>query len=581
MPDNTLTTRLDSLARKLETLAGIDPGAIAFDVSLEARIQRITDAVQGGAFEAHALDAHNDVVVPSPTLDDFLKFDGTNWANVPLTLSLLPPVSFTDLSDVTITTPVAAQFPRYDGSGWVNTALILADLPAITFDDLSDVIITTPAAAQFPRYNGSNWINTALVFADLPAISFGNLSNLNATVDSSTTTQRRLIDTGLGIWTAELDNLNAINNVTLTTPTTGHVLYFDPSGAGIWKNKIGLFADGSEQLTANWDAGSFEITADKWIAQDTTQGSYDTADFGLSVTTTGNDIGTTYRGLVVDQDYTLDTGHIGTAIFRGIAVEQNLGGAGTFVGINFSGYTGLLGYDGQTPEVLNGGMNGINISAKSNGTNTIWASFTSSENAGSGLSYGYQGSGSNTDGSATGLKSIGVYGFAQATNAIMVGVQAAPFSSTTSGFSFYGLAHNYYTGGVTYFFTNTAIQVAPSTTHITPGTDNGSVYIEDKLEVDGIAHFDGDIDHNGTNVGLFGATPVNQAAGMTAQLTTITHTAPGTPDYAVQDLTTTTPFGFVTKDEGNTVLSVIANLQVRVAELEAALDATTGVGILV
>jgi hypothetical protein len=54
-------------------------------------------------------------------------------------------------------------------------------------------------------------------------------------------------------------------------------------------------------------------------------------------------------------------------------------------------------------------------------------------------------------------------------------------------------------------------------------------------------------------------------------LTTITSTAPGTPDYAIQDLTQTTPFGFATKDEGNSVLSVVANLQTRVAQLETKL----------
>lgn len=54
-----------------------------------------------------------------------------------------------------------------------------------------------------------------------------------------------------------------------------------------------------------------------------------------------------------------------------------------------------------------------------------------------------------------------------------------------------------------------------------------------------------------------------------AALATITHTAPGTPDYAVQDLINTSAYGFVTKDEGNTVLSVVKNLQQRVADLEA------------
>jgi hypothetical protein len=59
------------------------------------------------------------------------------------------------------------------------------------------------------------------------------------------------------------------------------------------------------------------------------------------------------------------------------------------------------------------------------------------------------------------------------------------------------------------------------------------------------------------------------AIGAPAALTALTHTAPGTPDYAIQDLTTTTPYGFVTKDEGNTVLSKIVNLDLRVTALEA------------
>jgi hypothetical protein len=57
-------------------------------------------------------------------------------------------------------------------------------------------------------------------------------------------------------------------------------------------------------------------------------------------------------------------------------------------------------------------------------------------------------------------------------------------------------------------------------------------------------------------IGFFAVAPVAQQAGLTA----ITHTAPGTPDYAIQDLIDSSSgaaFGFATKDEGNTVLSVI------------------------
>jgi hypothetical protein len=73
-------------------------------------------------------------------------------------------------------------------------------------------------------------------------------------------------------------------------------------------------------------------------------------------------------------------------------------------------------------------------------------------------------------------------------------------------------------------------------------------------------------------LGFFGVTPVVQQTELTDELTTITHTAPGTPDYAIQNLSLV-GYGFVTEDEGNTVLSVIANLQARVNELETKLVA--------
>lgn len=61
-------------------------------------------------------------------------------------------------------------------------------------------------------------------------------------------------------------------------------------------------------------------------------------------------------------------------------------------------------------------------------------------------------------------------------------------------------------------------------------------------------------------------------AAMTPQLTTLTFSNPVTPDYAVANLTNTGGFGFASSDEGQTVLSVIANLQTRVSELESKLQ---------
>ena len=73
-------------------------------------------------------------------------------------------------------------------------------------------------------------------------------------------------------------------------------------------------------------------------------------------------------------------------------------------------------------------------------------------------------------------------------------------------------------------------------------------------------------------VAFHGSAPVDQGAALTAQLTTITIAdAAGTPDYALQALTTSSPYGLATLAEAVTLLYVIKNLQTRVAELETRL----------
>ncbi len=75
---------------------------------------------------------------------------------------------------------------------------------------------------------------------------------------------------------------------------------------------------------------------------------------------------------------------------------------------------------------------------------------------------------------------------------------------------------------------------------------------------------------------FYNSAPIVQPIACTGQLTSITHTAPGTPDYLLQDLIDSSVgacWGFATHDEGNTLLSVVANLQVRVLELTQKLNA--------
>jgi hypothetical protein len=76
----------------------------------------------------------------------------------------------------------------------------------------------------------------------------------------------------------------------------------------------------------------------------------------------------------------------------------------------------------------------------------------------------------------------------------------------------------------------------------------------------------------GGTAGFYGKQPVVKAAALTAGLTHLTAKLPVLPDYVIADLTQTSPFGFVSANEGQTVLTVIANLQTRVSELETRLQ---------
>ncbi len=71
---------------------------------------------------------------------------------------------------------------------------------------------------------------------------------------------------------------------------------------------------------------------------------------------------------------------------------------------------------------------------------------------------------------------------------------------------------------------------------------------------------------------FYNSAPIVQPTALTTALTTITYTAPGTPDYALQDVTNVVPYGFVDAEELRTFISVVKNLQDRVNDLETKLQ---------
>ena len=115
-------------------------------------------------------------------------------------------------------------------------------------------------------------------------------------------------------------------------------------------------------------------------------------------------------------------------------------------------------------------------------------------------------------------------------------------------------------GGITAFGTSAAkvLGFSSGTAPTTFPADMAQMCVKDQAAGNACFHFYTEL---GQIIKLY------QQAALTAALTGITSTAPGTPDYALQDLVQNTGFGFATKDEGNSLLAVVANLQTRVGEI--------------
>ena len=78
----------------------------------------------------------------------------------------------------------------------------------------------------------------------------------------------------------------------------------------------------------------------------------------------------------------------------------------------------------------------------------------------------------------------------------------------------------------------------------------------------------GSFKHTGSTVGFYGVTPVAKQSALTTAKSFLNQAGSFTPDFNIQAMTNTSPYGFATADEAETVLDIISNLQVRVNELE-------------
>lgn len=113
------------------------------------------------------------------------------------------------LTDVVITTPTTNQTLQYNGTNWVNAA---TSTSTINLDGLSDVVITTPVTNQILQYNGTNWVNTATaaltahnglssIQGGVTGQYFHITTDQNTTIAAITSASNGLsIKTGLGVF---------------------------------------------------------------------------------------------------------------------------------------------------------------------------------------------------------------------------------------------------------------------------------------------------------------------------------------------------------------------------------------------
>lgn len=141
-----------------------------------------------------------------------------------------------DLSNVNASSPSTNDALIYDGTNWVPGAAVVGSLAA-----LGDVSITSVAADNILQYNGTNWVNaTPATLAG--GINFGDLGDVTGTTYNASTYKVLIPKSGdtygfsdLRSVTSSYVRLQDINNVTNTNATVNGLLLQYNSSTALWE----------------------------------------------------------------------------------------------------------------------------------------------------------------------------------------------------------------------------------------------------------------------------------------------------------------------------------------------------------
>jgi hypothetical protein len=157
-------------------------------------------------------------------------------------------------------------------------------------------------------------------------------------------------------------------------------------------------------------------------------------------------------------------------------------------------YGGVMALDGESSPSPLTVMAGLGLTVKGKSTSRIYGAYTLGTNDHTGEAVGYRGYGKNTGTAAdTGVgNACGLWGYVYSAEGLGIGVRGESLFKNARTFAFVGVGHNHFSDGVTYIHTSDAVATATNKTHIAE-TDDGSLWVENKIEVVEAAYFDDDV----------------------------------------------------------------------------------------
>jgi len=186
--DGTVTGGIPLLRADLENLEGVLGAALSDTPPVNPQPGTIWFNTSNGRLFIYYNDGDSAQWV-QPTTPSFGAGGGTGST------------SLNGLTDVVITSPTANQVLKFNGTQWIND---VSAGGSSNLDALTDVAISSPTSNQVLSYNGTSWVNATLSGGGVASNSFANIAVSGRTTvvaDSASDTLTLVAGSGVTITT--------------------------------------------------------------------------------------------------------------------------------------------------------------------------------------------------------------------------------------------------------------------------------------------------------------------------------------------------------------------------------------------